>query len=283
MEQLLTFLSTDLPWKTDVQKSADIALYYEITQQIQLRLSGLCKDLKSEEYSENIKKFFDFILDNPAENNFITLNYDLLLEELISQSVYKKYNKEFIDLSEMYAYPMAWIGSRKQQNYGLFNTETNINLPKIIKLHGSINWFWPAVTASDIIYYQSLYDIKERSVETNSSFLSGLKQYIIPPVMDKNSFYKHIMVKNLWKKARGLLINAEEIYIIGFSMPMSDLSVRFLFQSALENSNSKIFIVNTAKKTDLAPNYEGIFSGKLDYSLSGEKYALNEMIKKILP
>jgi hypothetical protein len=110
-----------------------------------------------------------------------------------------------------------------------------------------------------MIYYKNLLKGEE---EENID--AGLTPYIVPPVMDKNSFYNHIMIKSLWKKAKELLHDADEIYIIGFSFPQTDISIRFLFQSALEGKWPKIFVVNKVNekaKNDLMRDYSQIFIG----------------------
>jgi hypothetical protein len=67
------------------------------------------------------------------------------------------------------------------------------------------------------------------------------------------------MIKSLWKKAREKIQDADEIYIVGFSMPASDLSVRFLFQSAFEkNKDKKVFIVNPDNIDKLKNNYSDL-------------------------
>ena len=276
VEHLLTFLSTDLPWKTEVQKNADIALYHEITQQIQKRLIGL-DNVTTEQMSPLVSSFFDYILNNYNSNSFITLNYDLLVEKLIVDAVYRRNAEAAVNVSDMYSYPMMWAGIRSFDGVGMFGSEEEKNLPKVIKLHGSLNWYWGAVTASDIVYYLSMEDVEKKKYQITS----GLKPYIIPPVMDKNAFYDHVMIRHLWKSARELLREADEIYIIGFSMPQSDLSVKFLCQSALEHNNSKVFIVNTQGKKDLCDKYADLCRS-IDYRYAGKQEAVQLMMENIL-
>lgn len=276
LEHLLTFLSTDLPWKTEVQKNADIALYYEITQQIQKRLIRLY-DVTAEQKNPVVSNFFEHILKNYDSNSFVTLNYDLLVEKLIADAVYKRNSGVVVNVSDMYSYPMMWAGIRSFDGVGMFGAEEEKNLPKVIKLHGSLNWYWGAVTASDVVYYLSMKDIEKKHYQITS----GLKPYIIPPVMDKNAFYDHVMIRHLWKSARELLREADEIYIIGFSMPQSDLSIKFLFQSALEHNNPKVFIVNTQGEKELRDKYTGLY-GSIDYRYAGKQEAVQLMMENIL-
>ena len=202
---------------------------------------------------------------------------DLLVEKLIVDAVYRRNAEAAVNVSDMYSYPMMWAGIRSFDGVGMFGAEEEKNLPKVIKLHGSLNWYWGAVTASDIVYYLSMEDVEKKKYQITS----GLKPYIIPPVMDKNAFYDHVMIRHLWKSARELLREADEIYIIGFSMPQSDLSVKFLFQSALEHNNSKVFIVNTQGKKDLCDKYAGLCRS-IDYRYAGKQEAVQLMMENIL-
>ena len=100
--------------------------------------------------------------------------------------------------------------------------------------------------------------------------------------MDKNAFYNHIAIHALWQQAEKLLKEADEVYIIGFSFPQTDLSVKYLFQSALRKSNAKIYVVNPEKEETLRVNYNKVFGDDnqnvcYDYSGRSERdYTVTE-------
>jgi hypothetical protein len=263
-EHLLTYLSSDLPWKNEEQTYADRALYSKISTTIVsvFQTRAFPSIEKKAQIYHKYQSLFDFFVMNAENIDFISLNYDLLLEILLQHP----YNNQLkhpdeeqyeITSAKMYLFPMTWIGLRSMLTGMTFGDDNNRVNPCIIKLHGSINWFWTGTSASETIYYKNLM---ENDVDENVS--AGLIPYIIPPVMDKNAFYNHIMIKSLWKKAKELLQDADEIYIIGFSFPQTDTSVRFLFQSALEGKKSDIYVVNKVKESsiaDLKHNYSQIF------------------------
>ncbi|HED6595095.1 hypothetical protein [Campylobacter coli] len=62
-----------------------------------------------------------------------------------------------------------------------------------------------------------------------------MQQLIIPPILDKTSNYNHIEMQSLWRKVFKAIQKAKNIYIYGFSFPITDLSVVYLFKSALQN------------------------------------------------
>jgi hypothetical protein len=209
-------------------------------------------------------RYFASANDKYDEISFITMNYDLLLEILLQYSFYKQnqnpIEKEFIITgAKQYHYPMTWIGLRSQLPGGILCDDNNREFPQIIKLHGSINWFWSGRTPAETIYYGNM-----GKGEDDSRLKSSLKPFIIPPVMNKDSFYNHIMVKALWKRAWEILNEADQIYVVGFSFPQTDTSVRFLFQSALWGYGKTIYIVNRLpedKQQIEIEKYREIFGG----------------------
>lgn len=136
---------------------------------------------------------------------------------------------------------------------------------KIIHLHGSIN---------------------ERCIEENGQYKKIDKKeeiykdismpYIIPPVLDKSIFYNNPDMQALWHKAHNILSQADEIYIIGFSFPQTDIAVKFLFQSALKENSAKIYVINNSTKDEILSNYKYIFDDNqdVDYTYCGSDNAL---------
>jgi hypothetical protein len=281
-EHLLTYLSSDLPWKTDEQRHSDRALYSVITKKVASLFLERAKTTIKNNHKIYLKykNLFDFFARNSEDIDFISLNYDLLLEILLEHSYYNqsKVPNElyYITSAKMYQFPMTWIGLRSMltgMTFGDDNIRTN---PQIVKLHGSINWFWTGTSQSETIYYKNLLESND-----DINIDTGLIPYIIPPVMDKNAFYNHVMIKSLWKKAKELLHDADEIYIIGFSFPQTDISVRFLFQSALEGKRPYVYVVNRVNKLsigDLKYNYSQIF---IDHDVNYDFCEDDDVIDKL--
>lgn len=256
VESLLTYLSKDFPWKSDTMKYENRALYEEIIKLISQYFSNLAKEsIEQTPINSFGEKLSEYVCGHLDDCNFITLNYDLLLEVTLLGSL-KKINSS-VDFSDFYKYPMGWIGSRNQDGkfgFSSYEEECKPNIPAILKLHGSANWFWAGINPSDVIYYRNWNRNEKDNIDM------GLRPYIIPPVMDKNAFYNHVVIHALWQQAEKLLKEADEICIIGFSFPQTDLSVKYLFQSALKDSTAKIYVVNADHWNNLKANYTSVFS-----------------------
>lgn len=275
IESLLTYLSTDFPWKTDTTRYANKALYSAILHEI----SSLFLELEtSNEYTRDYKpsdvivSFAKHVLQTPKEYNFLTLNYDIFLEHLFAFASQWK-----ADYNDLYKYPMSNLRTRIIDSSSITIRSPYPQAPAVLKLHGSANWFWADTSPSDEIYFSN------GAEKDFNNLIMGLKPYIIPPVQDKNAFYNHIAIQTLWKKAEELLKQANEIYIIGFSFPQTDLSVRYLFQSALRNSEPDIYVVNKAHEDELRPTYRDVLQGQcVDYEYTGSYDVVERFIREVI-
>ena len=266
IEALLTYLSTDFPWKTPKQKLTNKALYVEITETIQEYFIELSKKGFSEEEHINIKtlsSFQKFIGKFHADLGFVTLNYDMILERVFFDVDRDLFQKGCLSLDAFYKYPIMEIERRIGNPY---IRNGHCEAPPLLKLHGSANWFWEGVSPSDQIYY-----VQWNESPDMRKLLNGLSPYIIPPVLDKNAFYNHNAIKSIWQQAEKILSEADEIYIVGFSFPPTDVSVRFLFQSALRQSNATVYVINAETEKQMRKRYESVF-GEND---SDRNYTLN--------
>jgi len=282
LEYLLTYLSTDLPWKDEKTKAMNKALYVEITENIQKVFRELEIDIATQTNFSEYNSLTKYIIDKNVQT--ITLNYDLMFEKLMQAYIPKYnnvryfYNSIILNLNERYN-----PGKESAKEFGphiIFRDWTNEthnqtdekeykpkDYPKILKLHGSINWLYDPISPSNPIY--CLDNLED---ESNNNY--GLTPYIIPPVLDKNGFYNNNILRGIWQQAHEFIKNADEIYIIGFSFPPTDLSLKYLFQSALrEKHDTKIYVINYDSKNDTQTTYESIFeSSQLACNLDGNSW-----------
>jgi len=118
----------------------------------------------------------------------------------------------------------------------------------LLKLHGSLNWVycpklervvpWTMEEFRPNIISLLRYPDNDTLVFSIpvSSYLSNFKyegndiipeSIIIPPTWNKTEHYKYI--SNVWHHAAKELSEAENIFVIGYSLPESDLFFRYLF------------------------------------------------------
>ena len=116
-------------------------------------------------------------------------------------------------------------------------------------MHGSVNWIYKSNSTPDKILFNA--------TTKNYSVPEGYSPYIVPPVNDKTCFYNNAYLNQLWYKAKEALEMADNIYIIGYSFPKTDLSCEFLMKFALQSDwfNDKmkrnIYYINLKENNSL--------------------------------
>ena len=148
---------------------------------------------------EKIDKHYVYNRKPGNKNGIISLNYDLLIEKSIN--IFNKYNKKIMD-----------------PNYISFDFEYGLD-EKFIK---------------------PLYTLKPRFPKLNLAKLHGSLNFhygdlpiIIPPTWNKTTEKK---MKSVWELAYRLLISAEKIVFIGYSLAETDIYIKYLLISGIKES-----------------------------------------------
>ncbi|MEW6236526.1 MAG: hypothetical protein AB1656_14155 [Candidatus Omnitrophota bacterium] len=178
--------------------------------------------------------------------SFITFNYDLSLDFALACELKKDYLSNF----------------NVKYEYHLTNSIEG-NKISLLKLHGSMNWipcrecykdkvsnFINIVDPQEIIThnyksegkniktisneffegeYLKIDDFLKRTknITCNHEQSSPLVPFLIPPTLEKISFHKQI--SNVWKKAASVISKAENIFVIGYSLPETDTFFKYLY------------------------------------------------------
>lgn len=136
-----------------------------------------------------------------------------------------------------------------------FNIYSGISL---LKLHGSLNWLMCSnSTCDNISIYQDdvAYKAEEQGINFNCDVCGhSLLRFIIPPRWDKNDMYSSIL-QRLWKVAYTKLLEANNLYIIGYSLPDSDIYARYLLSFVL-TYNKSLNLIIVDKNKEIEPRYK---------------------------
>lgn len=262
IEATLSYLSSQYPWEDEHDKALNKALFIEILAAIQIHFTTL-ECFPKKEYS-NAKVLGNFIL--KTKYPCLTLNYDTILESIIFDSLPQAY-QDANTYQALYWIPMQSIFERGSIGYNTNPHKEDYDpsgkeLPKILKLHGSVNWLWTGNPHDETLYYSG----KHRS-PLYEPLTAGLIPYIVPPSSNKNIFYNNRSLQLLWEAALLFTKFFDELYIIGYSLPKTDLAIHYLFKLIIQNShptngkngNQTIFIINTDDSKDLKERYIDIF------------------------
>lgn len=169
----------------------------------------------------------DQCVQDPHKFTFLTFNYDLCLD-------------------------MALRWARKSFDYCLDKNNNKDASCLLLKLHGSINW---GLSHDGQIIPYSVYDVRAEDyfdshpayIDLGSRLIEKTHDgqtlkgppVIVPPTWNKNSY--HGQLTNVWSWAAYEFAQAENIFIIGYSLPETDSFFRYLYALG---SNSDVRLRN---------------------------------------
>lgn len=251
MEQLLGML--EMPKLIDIDypgySEKRINEFKRIIFGVILKALRKCSsDIKKSYNYRFVKKIKDN-LDDFDEINFITMNYDTVLDDSLSLLNTLEKIDFGLDLVNYY--------SRYNKKFPLEKPMPgNIHL---LKLHGSISYRYCRVCQSIELVHTDGDDIFDQSFCSIDGTPTEI--LVVPP-----SFFKNLKVPplmQLWIKARLMLMDADEIYFIGYSLPLADIPVWQMLKSAeLARPNKKVIVVDAKgkKSGEINKRYSQIFT-----------------------
>lgn len=344
VEQLLTYLYSDWPWKASVESDLDKALYKAYVYEIAAAL----ENIPMAPISDDLRMFIHFMR-SQSQNKIISLNYDNLIERYRYPSNYGRgsviFNQLDLEVEEVFsidrktsiAQPWVvetgtneftkaprklmivageWIRNATLED---FRAAISTIVPGYARngMDDSVGRFYKHLFKADDFYpvernvgmLWSLPDAEMRKLEGSTGKVlhlhgsvdwrgdsmgptisledpSGVKQLerlpaIVPPVMDKSQHYAAGRFRDQWVKAYAEIQRSDEIVMIGFSFPLTDISCQFLFKSAVR-PGTRIIVINP--DVSLVERYSTIFQSsekiELDFSYVGLEASLTRYVQK---
>lgn len=265
IESILSFLLSDFPWQNDVEHYQHLSDFEFLSG----RVSHLIKQSRMEllrKVNRGRKELDDWIKDlfsiwHEQQLNVITLNYDTCVERIFIT----KFDEHFEDDSsprsdDLYNLPLTPAFQRQAGVWGSTEKKTFTYL----KLHGSTNWFYSGL---DEFSGEPIYTTKSNTLEEDDSerehlnLLQDKTPLIIPPVTNKSNFFGNQILNLLWRKAYKSLKRARNIYFIGYSLPETDLTIRFLLNDIDFDKLVNVYIIDP-NADELKNKYNSLFEGE---------------------
>lgn len=191
------------------------ALIFSMAQAIQFRISASTKGIHGESHSRLVDRLYDCI--ESGDVTFISTNYDIILDNA--------------------------LGSRFDKiDYGFFPMENvfeNIRGPKLLKIHGSLNWkYCPVCNHIDAKIGEEntvseIYSMK--SVKCGNCG-EDARYIIVPPTYYKDM--SNVYLANIWNNAEKVLREAEHVVFSGYSLPSADMHIKYLLKRAELNRDA---------------------------------------------
>ena len=267
VELALSELQSDAPWKSPVDRHADLALYEMMVERIREQLqipSYISQDghgniLAHEPYASMNGDIGQRLVNtwHINGNHVLTFNFDLLVEALAETIRCQRYRDDdnpqsayFIVPRHIYPIPIPHVRTR---NGGVWSGQLDAITFSYYKLHGSLNYY----TNPEPFQNTAMYHRHHGEVE---DLAKGLKTFIVPPANNKQTFIEHPVLQAIWTKAVEELANNDRgrIIMIGYSLPQTDLTVLSMLRSAIRSNYidgvawPKILVVNP--DPDAAPH-----------------------------
>lgn len=177
---------------------------------------------------------------------FITFNQDLVIENALEEAVQ---TRRYADMSWdlLTCYPVDFEeGYQYSTNEATFRARGGPSFT-ILKMHGSLNWFYTARSAADA----------KNSIRTsgkkllclgNRQILSGLRMrrdrrsvhlvpLVVPPILEKGTQFRQALGP-VWTQAREAIQQADVLLVFGYSFPDADVAARGLLRSAFHGNRA---------------------------------------------
>lgn len=156
------------------------------------------------------------------DDAIITFNWDLLIDNLVAMDYNEGPNYGTTLLEPVHDAP-GQVGNQR-------------SAPLILKLHGSLNWMTCRKCHTSFVHILSGKTSAQHydGHPISCRYCSGLTEpLMVPPTLLKN--YNDPVLKATWKEARRVLRLADQLVIVGYSLPVTDFKAKWLLMEASAN------------------------------------------------
>ena len=247
VELWMSYLSQSQPWLTQEDIHYNLSMATFIRKQLRKIIDA--QTWKTAQF--DTPDWFDRLLKDWHRNKVLvaTLNYDTLVERA-SRGLQVSETVKTILPDQIY--PPFFENVDARTGSGLWAREP-LETFTLLKLHGSMNWFYsgrPEFYGETILYEDvpplgsDFQDAEERRREQTRD----KDTLIIPPVTEKTTYFQNETVSRLWHEAAEGLKRAHRIFVIGYSLPTSDLGMRLFLATMRQNPDAEVFVVDVDAK-----------------------------------
>lgn len=245
-EAWLTYLSTEQPWLKQSENLRNQAAFFEIAEAV----SEVIEKIQNLVFKARIPPWLTTLAHHWDQDSasVITFNYDSLVEaaaqEVLPGAGGMKHGAS--------VYPVALTPlSSRVPSQGLSSGTQRRLAFRLLKLHGSVNWFYSGHDAphGDTVYlregtqtWKPQRILAHSREEAEEGVLLDKSPLIVPPTAMKTMFYGNDILRAQWRLAAQAISEVDELHIIGYSAPEGDLLVRALISTNFKGR--RIVVVN---------------------------------------
>lgn len=181
-------------------------------------------------------------LAHSARWTIITFNYDTLIEHTVMHQMLFDWHQRHRVTSD---HIVDGLPPRAPGHFGTTPASTF----RLLKLHGSTDTYWvpndptgATVNRWNLIGRWGAPD--EVNEKQRQRELPGRSPLIVPPTATKSSYYQNPVIRQLWQQAATALSTADEVSLIGYSLPATDIVVSGMLAEQLASSDIPIQVVD---------------------------------------
>lgn len=115
---------------------------------------------------------------------------------------------------------------------------------RLLKLHGSLNWWW--VPGDNSGATLNSWDLFEYEDDERDRYLPGREPFIVPPAATKSPYFNNPIMRQIWSEAGRALKTAESLHFVGYSIPTTDLLSSSMIGDGLAGRSPSVSLVNRA-------------------------------------
>lgn len=250
VEEYLSYIGADQPWLSDEANQRNRALFSETVLAIREVI------VKAEsEASKSLPGWLERVAWQWSRDRtaVLTFNYDTLLEEPL------RLGGMAGTLADLYMVPIV---ERQAPGWGSMFSASGPQKPiaELFKLHGSVNWLHggDAAPVTDPLILRYPESPGNDALPRSARIYSDLRPFIIPPTSVKNRYYDRTGLRAQWRAAGERLRGADELTIIGYSLPATDVGTTSFLRTTL-NTHAVVTVVDPCpmvadRLDDLLPN-----------------------------
>ncbi len=230
-ETWLARLAEDQPYLSMSENLHNRKLFIEVSEALRDVL------VECEERVDHVKTswLFDLVsVWHARRAQVITLNYDTLVERNVA-------NHLLADRTGRQQVTPRHIldDLPPDPTDGGVLTGTGLGTFRLLKLHGSTSWYWVPNdrTGSTIGRWSPPYgesSFGDTAKAERGRLLPGRVPFIVPPTSTKAGFYDNPLTSEIWTRAYEAIRQADRLYFVGYSFPLTDVSVCGMIADSLK-------------------------------------------------
>lgn len=287
-EELLTIIDISLSRQDDLSRNWNCKKLTELRSDLIYCIAKILQETLKDGgklHRKFIKTLFGLPQRNSTNTSFISLNYDILLDSALidlyaSEDLDVDYGIEFRNFVEP-------IDRKPEERVKFTQIPEEWHWPRkdraiyLLKLHGSLNWLY-CPNCNTVKITKKEKGALRIWTEFETCEIDGSRQrpLIIPPTWQK--VYENPHLGRIWLKAAEVLNEADEVTFVGYSLPDSDVRLKYLFKKFLYRDRvtrkPRILVVirKSEKAKETEKRYKRIFGQEVKVITEGfEKFVDN--------